>query len=101
MDRPITNRECGRIVWFGYERYDDGTPEVRHSTTSFNVLKETSLLDSFLELERAHRLRQVPIAPHAIGALVVVSPDVSLWTFVRSWWAARRTAKANAAKGWE
>jgi len=98
----MTNRECGRIVWMGYERYDDkGTPEVRHVTSSFNVHKETSLLDSFLELERAHRLRKVRMAPYAVGALVIVSPDVPLWLLLWKWWSARRKAAANAAKGWE
>lgn len=97
----MTDRNYGRIEWQGWERHADrGTPEISHTTTSFNVHKETGLLDSFLELERAHRLRQVRIEPHAVGALVVVSPNVSVWRLLWKWWAARRSAAVNAAKGW-
>lgn len=73
-------------------------PCVRFSSTTPDAGAEVSLMTNYLELERAHRLRGVVIAPHAVGSLIVVSPNVSVWTLVRGFLKERARARAAIAK---
>lgn len=95
-----TQTGMGRIVVLGYERYEDeGTPESYLTTTSFHVLNETGNLSRFLEIERASR-RGIRFPPTAIGALIVMAPDASLLTILRTWWTKRREA-LRASYAWQ
>lgn len=66
------------------------------SRTSSNPQRDHMLMESFLELEQAHRLREVTIEPTNLGAMVIVSPDVSVLTLLRHWFKARARAKRYA-----
>lgn len=71
-----------------------GRESIRYSTTTIDAGAEVHVMTGALELERAIRLRGVPIAPHAVGALIVVGPNVSLWALVRGWLRERKRAQA-------
>lgn len=76
----------------------DERPCAMFSTTTIDAHAETHVMTGCLELERAARLRDVRFPPHAVGALVVVGPNVSLWRLVHGYFKARVKARAAIAK---
>lgn len=74
---------------------EKGELEGRIYRTSFDVRADMFLIQAFLELESAHRLRDVKIAPYACGSLVIMSPDVGILTLLREWYRERKVAVAN------
>lgn len=66
-------------------------------STTRDAHHDVHVMTASLELEQAIRLRGVPIAPHAVGALIVVGPNVSLWTLVVGWLRERKRTIGSAS----
>lgn len=63
------------------------------SRSSANPGWDVHLMESFLELEHAYRVRGVTIRPHVMGAIIIASPDVSLWRLILDWVRVRKLAR--------
>jgi hypothetical protein len=68
------------------------------SSTSMDPGGDLHRVSSFLELERASRLRGVKFTPHAIGGVLVCAPDAPFLLLLRGWFRERRRALANREK---
>lgn len=87
--------KCGTIYWRA--AHADGTYASGGTTSTFHPNDEAHVMSAALEMERASK-RGVRFPPHAIGALVVMPPDVPLRALLRHWWKERARALAARAK---
>lgn len=88
--------DFGQLYLFGRNPGHE-KPCITYSSTTQNAGHDAHVMTGSLELEQAVRLRGVKIAPHAIGALIVVGPNVSLWALVTGWLRERKRAFAAIA----
>jgi hypothetical protein len=91
----MSNADCGTIYYRAV--HADGSLAGGGSTTTFHPGDELHVMSAALEMERASR-RGVRFPPHAIGALIVMPPDVPILALLRHWLRERRRAIAARTK---
>lgn len=93
----MTPRRYGTIEFSAW--HADGELAMRGTISTNDAHGETLVMRAALEVERASR-RGVRVPPRALGALIVMAPDASLWSLLCTWRAARRAALAKR-RSWE